>query len=163
MEFDIGTILYIVITLVAVLVGVLGKKKKPAGTGSGGDEGASQPGFLENLERVLSGQQERTPITELQDYEEDLPAEEGLDAEVDPAPVWEPVKDPGTSEIYDLKREAMREREPDIILTEGDILDEPLQVIELDEESGTGFLELVQKFDARTAVIYSAILNRREY
>ena len=35
MDFDVGNILYIVITLVAVIIGVLGKKKKPAEGGSG--------------------------------------------------------------------------------------------------------------------------------
>ncbi len=36
MDFDTGNILYVVITLIAVIVGLLGKKKKKAqGSGSG--------------------------------------------------------------------------------------------------------------------------------
>ncbi len=59
MDFDIGNILYIVITIVAVAVGLLGKKKKPAEGGSGAPKGNARPGFMENLERVLQMGQEQ--------------------------------------------------------------------------------------------------------
>ncbi len=50
MDFEIGNLFYIVITIVAVVVGLLGKKKKPAGQGTSETGGEKRPGFLENLE-----------------------------------------------------------------------------------------------------------------
>ena len=46
MDFDIGNILYVVITLVAIIASLLGKKKKPASKDA-------KPGFFDNLEQVL--------------------------------------------------------------------------------------------------------------
>ena len=153
MDFDIGNILYIVITLVAVLVGVLGKKKKPGTTGSGEGVGQSQPGFMENLERLLTGGQENPEIVDLQEFEEDLPPEEGLVTE----------KAPSIMDDYDRIMQGDRQEESDLFYTDGDSMTESLEVIELDEKAGISFFDIVNKFDARTAVMYSAIINRLDY
>ena len=58
MEFEIGNLFYIVITMVAIIVGLLGKKKKPAGQGTGETEGRARPGFMENLEKAFNMGQE---------------------------------------------------------------------------------------------------------
>lgn len=163
MEFDIGNILYIVITLVAVLVGVLGKKKKPGTPGTGEGGGKAQPGFMENLERLLTGGQENPAVVDLQEYEEDLPAEEGLASELEADSKWEPIKAPSIMDEYDRIMQGNQQEESDIFFTEGDSLMESLEVIELDKEAGTDFLDMVNKFDARTAVVYSAIINRLDY
>lgn len=82
MDFDIGNILYIVITIVAVAVGLLGKKKKPADGGSGTPGSEARPSFMENLERVLTMGQEPQEVQYLQESEEGLPAEELVEVEV---------------------------------------------------------------------------------
>ena len=163
MDFDIGNILYIVITLVAVLVGVLGKKKKPGAQGTGEGEGKAKPGFMENLERMLTMGQENPAVVDLQEFEEDFPAEEGLASELEPDSKWEPMKAPSIMEEYDRIMQGNQQEESDIYFTEGDSSVESLEVIELNKETGTSFFEIVNKFDARTAVVYSAIINRLDY
>lgn len=163
MDFDIGNILYIVITLVAVIIGLLGKKKKPArqGESKGGSE--AQPGFMENLERVLRMGQENPEVADLQSFEEDFPVEEIITSEAEPEARWEPLKAPNIMDDYERIMKHQQEDDTDNFNTgEGD-MNKIIEVIELDEESGTGFLDIVQEFDAETAVVYSAILNRLDY
>ena len=163
MEFDIGTILYIIITLVAVLIGVLGKKKKPADGGSGTPAGETRPSFMENLERVLTQGQEQPRIAELRNYEEDLPAEDYLAEE--PEEQVQPMADPGMTlmQEYELIRKEGGISDPDLIMAEGGTESETLEVIDLDYETGTDYFEIVRDFDAGTAVVYSAIINRIDY
>jgi hypothetical protein len=163
MDFDIGNILYIVITLVAVIIGLLGKKKKPADQGEGGEGGEAQPGFMENLERVLRMGQENPEVTDLQAFEEDVPAEAYVESESEPVAKGEPRQAPSIMDDYERIMHNRQEEDLDIYFKgEGDE-NEALEVIELDEKSGTGFLDLVQEFDARTAIVYSAIINRLDY
>ena len=163
MEFDIGNILYIVITLVAVLVGVLGKKKKPGVPGTVEGGGKAQPGFMENLERLLTMGQENPEVVDLQDYEEDLPVEEALASDLEPESRWEPMQAPNIMDEYDRIMQGNQQEESDIYYTEGDSMVESLEVIELDKEAGTSFFDMVNNFDARTAIVYSAIINRLDY
>ena len=163
MDFDIGNILYIVITLVAVIIGLLGKKKKPAGQAEGEEAGEAQPGFMENLERVLRMGQDNPEVAELQPFEEDLPEEVILESAADTELRYEPMKAPSIMDDYERIMQNRQEQESDIYFTgEGD-MDRIMEVIELDEDSGTGFLDMVQEFDARTAIVYSAIINRLDY
>lgn len=163
MEFDIGTILYILITIVAVLVGVLGKKKKPAEGAPGATDGASRPSFMENLERVLTQGQEPAQVRDLLDYEEDLPAEEYVSDEL----VEEVPPEPqGRKSLMDQYEEIMRRNkgsDPDLLSAEEGKMEGALQVIDLDENTGTDYFEIVRDFDAGTAVVYSAIINRLDY
>jgi hypothetical protein len=46
---------------------------------------------------------------------------------------------------------------------EGESTTKPLEVVELDDEGGTNYFEIVRDFDAGTAVVYSAIINRVDY
>ncbi len=163
MEFDIGNILYIVITLVAVIIGLLGKKKKPVNKGEGEEGGEAQPGFMQNLERVLRMGQENPEVSELQAFEEDLPPEEVLVSEAEPNDRWEPIKAPSIMDEYERIMQSNQQEDPDIFFSGENEMDQVLDVIELDRESGTGFLDVVQNFDARTAVVYSAIINRLDY
>ena len=155
MDFEIGNILYIVITLVAVIIGLLGKKKKPAKGGSGAPEGSARPGFLENLERVLQMGQEPAEITELQEFEADLPVEEPVAAEA--------VDD----SFLDVRNRPSIMDEYDRIMNRGNDGDEfasdAVEVVELDEIPGTNYFEIVKDFDAGTAVVYSTIINRLDY
>ena len=152
MDFDIGNILYIVIMLVAVIVSLLGKKKKPAQGGSEKPAGKARPSFMENLERVLTMDQEQTQIKDLQNYEEDLPVEEFHSEEPVQEAKPEVLKGPTIMEEYERIMNVNRELDPDA-----------LEVIDLDELQGTDYFEIVRDFDAGTAVVYSAIINRLDY
>ena len=163
MDFDIGTILYIVITLVAVIIGVLGKKKKPAEGGSGAPESASRPSFLENLERVLTMDQEPARVTELQDYEEDLPAEEITSKEAVEDSFADLRNRPGIMEEYDRIMNQNQDKGLEFMMQGRNFSSEPLEVIDLEEAYGTDYFEIVRDFDAGTAVVYAAIINRLDY
>jgi len=161
MAFEIGNILYIVITLVAVIVGVLGKKKKPADGGSGAPGSDARPGFMENLERVLQMGQEPVEVTELRESEEDLPVEE-----VVPVPSAEESIDdvrnrPSIMDEYD--RIMNRSKDGELVMEDGEHNTEALEVIDLDDMQGTDYFEIVREFDAGTAVVYSTIINRLDY
>lgn len=164
MDFDIGNILYIIITLVAISLGLLGKKKKKPGDGApASGEGDSQPGFLENLERTLSrlGQEDRE-IVDLREYEPDLPPEEPEDEEIVET-VAEPASTSSWMDNYDqiLKRMENREADPDLMNMKG--TSESIEVIDLEMEEAVDYFKVIQNFDAGTAVVYSAIINRLDY
>jgi len=163
MDFEIGNILYIVITLVAVIIGVLGKKKKPAGGGSGASEGSARPGFLENLERVLQMGQEPAEPTELQEFEADLPVEETVAAEVVDDPFVDIRNRPSIMEDYDRIMNRGKDGELDFMTEEGEQTNEEMELLEFDEIPGTNYFEIVRDFDAGTAVVYSTIINRLDY
>ena len=163
MDFEIGNLLYIVITLVAVIVGILGKKKKPADGDSGTPESASRPGFLENLERVLQMGQEQTEIKNLQDFEADLPVEEVIVAEAEEESIGDLRNRPGIMEEYDRIMIRSKEGELDPMMAEEGLSDETMEVVDLDEMQGANYFEIVRDFDAGTAVVYSSIINRLDY
>ena len=155
MDFEIGNLLYIVITLVAVIVGVLGKKKKPADGGSGGPgESAARPGFLENLERVLQMGQEQPEIKDLQEFEVDLPDEEILTAPTSEKSHADLRNRPSIMEEYDRIMNRSNE---------GELMDGALELFDLDEAQGNNYFEIVRDFDAGTAIVYSTIINRLDY
>ena len=161
MDFEIGNILYIVITLVAVIIGVLGKKKKPADGGSGAPGSEARPGFMENLERVLQMGQEPVEVTELQESEEDLAVEE-----VVPVPAAEKSFDdvrnrPSIMDEYE--RIMNRSKDGEFEMEDGELNTEALEVIDIDDMQGTNYFEIVREFDAGTAVVYSTIINRLDY
>ena len=159
MDFDIGNIFYVVITLVAVIVGILGKKKKPSGTGSG--ENAPKSGFLENLEKVFTMGQEDQLVVDLQDDEMDIPVEE---SEYEPAVSDKVSREaPRLMNEYERYMERSEKADHDIILSERDMVADSLQIIDLEDDHGTDYFEVVKDFDARTAIVYSAIINRIEY
>ena len=163
MDFEVGNILYIVITLVAVIIGLLGKKKKPADGGSGAPESASRPGFMENLERVLQMGQEQPEIKDLQDFEADLPVEQVIPAEAVEESLLDLRNRPGIMEEYDRIMNRNKDGELDFTMTEGGLTDEAMQVIDLDGTKGSNYFEIVSDFDAGTAIVYSTIINRLDY
>lgn len=156
MEFDIGNILYVVITLVAIIASLLGKKKKPAGQNK-------KPGFFENLEQVLKMGQEDPVLSDLQDYEPDLGEE---DAEYEYLHEDEPL----------IAEQAVMEEAPSSIFADyeglmasvqapldGKAASDQMELIDLDDGDEPDYFDIVKDFDARTAVIYSAIINRVNY
>ena len=170
MDFDIGNILYLVVTLVVVIVGLLGRKRKTARKPAPGGEkeGQAKPSFMENLEKVLTMGQEVPAVTEIPENEPDiLPEEVVTEAEAEPVK-GEPVSSgagmtSALMEEYSRVRGGIAEPAGELIQTETDIITEPIEVIRLDEEEGTDYFEIVKDFDAGTAVVYSAIINRVDY
>jgi len=160
MEFEVGNLFYIVITIVAIIVGILGKKKKPAGQGTGESGNETRPGFFENLEKAFNMGQEDQMVVDLQDHEEDMPVEEKGEA---PTPTLSSEAG-GLMEEYERMLAVRKKEMPGgIVLTEADMINEPLEVINLDDEGGTNYFEVIKDFDAGTAVVYSAIINRVDY
>jgi len=160
MDFEIGNILYIVITLVAVIVGVLGKKKKPANGGSSAPGSEARPGFMENLERVLQMGQEPVEITELQNFDEDVPVEEEVPVHVAEESFDDIRNRPSIMEEYDRIMNRSKDRE--FMMEDGEH-SEILEVMDLDDMQGTDYFEIIRDFDAGTAVVYSTIINRLDY
>ena len=162
MDFDVGNILYIVITLVVVIVGLLGKKKKPAQGGTGEPGSEAQPGFMENLERVLKMGQEESQVADLEPFEEDLPVEKTVQVQA-AEPVSDVMNRPGIMEEYDRIMNRSTDGDPGLVMAEGESMTEAMEVEDLDYIPGTDYFEIVKDFDAGTAVVYSAIINRLEY
>ena len=157
MDFDIGNILYVVITLVAIIASLLGRKKKPGGK-------QSKPGFLENLDKILKmGQEDPTPIT-LQDFEPDMEAEsEESDTEFVPEVSGIMDKAPSLMEEYEMLLKNRGGSLVEEMHYEGDDSADSIEVVDLDDEGGADYSNIVRDFDAKTAVVYSAIINRLEY
>jgi hypothetical protein len=173
MDVDIGNILYIVITLVALSLGLLGRKKKKPGTGGPDGSGSeSQPGFLENLERVFSSLgQEAQQVVDLRDNEPDLALDENeYEPFIAPEAQMEPVHGRFTDQ-YDriMGRGGESEKEqwqeekikPESVF--GPRSTGPLEVIDLDNQTGVDYFQVIKDFDAGTAIVYSAIINRLDY
>ena len=75
-------------------------------------------------------------------------------------PVAEEARVPSQYEEY---LERLRSREGDIIMSDPANITEPLEVLDLDDEEGTDYFEVVKDFNAATAVVYSTIINRLDY
>jgi hypothetical protein len=167
MDFDIGNLFYVVITLVAVIVGLVGRKRKSSarGTVPGGTENQPRPGFLDSLEQVLTMGQEEPPVMDLRDYEPDLTGEgEVKEEEIQTETVLadDPQVTPSYMEEYERVLGKLQSREANSDLSMGSV-NLPIEVISLEDDEGTNYLEIIRNFDAGTAVVYSAILNRLDY
>jgi hypothetical protein len=165
MDFDIGNILYVVITLVAIIAGLLGRKKKPANQSPKETSDESQPGFMENIERILRMGQENPQVADLQDYEEDIDFDESKPVAPLKSELVAETLVPSTSILddYDRIMNSINEVDYDVSFADGDHLDESLKLGDMDHEGESNYFEIVKDFDARTAVIYSAIINRLDY
>jgi hypothetical protein len=166
MDFDLGNILYVVITLVAIAAGLLGKKKKPANQSPTETGNEAQPGFMENIERILRMGQENPQVNDLQDFEDDIAFEETMP----PASLHSELADktvvPSKSILddYDQIMNSMDGVVYDTSFTNGDRhSEESLELIDMDHEEGIHYLDIVKDFDAGTAIVYSAIINRLDY
>lgn len=175
MEFDIGTLIYIIITIIAVVAGALGRKKKPqqttpsdnepAGesTGSGGffgKLGEQFEGFIEEAKEATQFNTQKEPEPEPVQVESEKAYESILDQynfthddnNSDYAD-FEGVFDPDSDENKPLiEAEATRSTESPTI-----------EIIDIDKQENPDYFEIVQDFDLGTAVVYSTIINRKEY
>jgi len=167
-DFDIGTIVYVVITLVAVLIGLLGRKKKAAGAGSESARDTGENDFMQNLGKAFgTGRDVQASNAEMHRQEEPGMVRKASD-------MWEEYAQlHGTEEEKEhiaergfrggMEREEKEEEEEKEILSEIEEPADQLDVIELGEYEGTNYFDIVRDFDAGTAVVYSAIINRPAY
>ena len=162
MDFDFGNLIYIIATLVAILVGVLGKKKKPAQGASPGDSGQTGKGnIFDLLGKEFEGYMESNRDTQAPEYEDsqEYGYSDGMEESV---PVAEAVP-----EVYrsynegNYNPEAQVNRE--LIQSEGGSSTDAIQVIDLDEDEGQDYFDVVKDFNLESAIIYSAVINRNEY
>ncbi len=165
MDFDIGNIFYIIITLIVVIIGLMGKKK-PGSKGAGKGKGSPVTGFMENLEKAFNPDQEEQYAmdpreeqytVDIQEAETDLPQEEtepGYDDAPKPLTLMEEYELTlkNTGEQGDLGGSLIEE-----------MVTDPLEIIELDEVEGIDYCEAIRRFEAGTAVVYSTIINRLDY
>jgi len=164
MEFDFGNILYIVVTIIALVAGIAGKKKKkPVTTGSAPAQEKSPLSFLEQLGIDVS---EFEPKVELR--EEDVVYDEEsfeYEEEEEPEPIVESTPAPGIFSSYEGIFNPELEMNKNLIEREAIQSTAPIELIDLDdlEDSGMETLDLVKNFDPVSAVIYSEILQRRAY
>jgi hypothetical protein len=192
-DFDVGTILYVVITLVAVLIGLLGKRKKPTVSGSGLGQGKAggEREFQQNLESAFNVSRDEEVEDDQELYGQEASMQEAVtrmrrerDREMEERTrgMWEEYEAMhGTekekesiaeSSLEGIDEEGIRseiEGEPGTgkgektVLTEVQEPADMLEVIELGEFEGASYFDIVRDFDAVTAVIFSAIINRTEY
>lgn len=174
MEFDIGTLIYIIITIIAIVAGVAGKKKNPAGnTAPAGEE--APKGFFDKLEEQIGGfvDEAKESVNSVSDeirsavtgdesvmqqeavqedrFNYDTDFEEDYESEFN---AFEGVLDQEQQDNLDLvNSEATR------VTDEEDVM----QVIDMDQPNHPDYFEVVKDFDLGTAVIYSTIINRKEY
>ena len=180
MEFDIGTLIYILITIIAIVAGVAGQKKKPAKGTAAPDSGGENEsrGFFDKLEEQLGGFMDETK-EKVQNFSDEILYQEKRS---------EPVMQEGVSNYNDRMMEVDYDEDNEIyqnaynafegvldpdkqenleLITEEAIRtteeSEVLQVIEMDNMSHPDYYEIVREFDLGTAVIYSTIINRPDY
>jgi hypothetical protein len=175
MDFDIGTLIYIVITLVAVIAGAFSQKKKPAGKPSGGEAepSASSGNIFSRLEKQFEGFVDEAKEATQEIRQEFISSEEALEEIRDDDFVF-------AEEVHEERQNEEKEPvttafagfegtfDPELVMNRELIEAEAnrsteLQVIELDEELYADYYEIVEDFDLGTAVIYSAIINRPDY
>lgn len=175
MEFDIGTLFYILITIIAIVASVLGKKKKPAEGQQSSDEESGPFGFFSKLEEQINGMADDTREGVQQVAEDVIPAEQRDDQRIlqdKDSYDWQSASydgDSATSGDYYNEFEGYydsdKQKSLDAIIEEAErsTSDEAIQVIEVEDISHPDYFKIVEDFDLGTAVIYSTIINRKEY
>ena len=165
MEIDIGTLIYILIMIVAIVFGAFNKKKKPA-TGEPVNEEKSSGSFFDKLEQQLTGFVDETRAS-VQSVAEDIPP--GVEQEILSAGEGEEADEEITDSLYSgysgifdaesVLRSNASNDEGERAIDQSMIL----ELIETDEIQYPDYYDIVEEFDLGTAVIYSAIINRKEY
>ncbi len=147
MEDGVSAILYIIISAIIILVGVLGKKKKPqqipGGSGNGEPEGMD---FFEKLglKDIDEGKEEYIDVEE--EVEETKKADDSELHEISIAPTFDDQSEKRAEveeKIFEEKTE--KENAYSILLDEVDY----------------DIKEIKEEFDLKKAIIYSEIINRK--
>lgn len=146
MEDGVSSILYIIITAIIILVGVLGKKKKPQQIPGGSGNG--EPGGMDFFEKLgLREQEEQEGFIDVEEDEEmtEIP----VDKETQRLSVTSVFKEQSdkTAEVTEKVFEEETE-EVNAYSEISDVYDNDIN-------------EIKDEFDLKKAIIYSEIINRK--
>lgn len=146
MEDGVSSILYIIITAIIILVGVLGKKKKPQQIPGGSGNG--EPGGMDFFEKLgLREQEEQEGFIDVEE-----------DEEMTEIPVDKETQRLSVTSVF--KEQSDKKAE----VTEKAFEEETEEVnaySEISDEYDNDINEIKDKFDLKKAIIYSEIINRK--
>lgn len=146
MEDGVSSILYIIITAIIILVGVLGKKKKPqqipGGSGNGETGGMD---FFEKLGLRKQGEEQEGFI----DVEED---EENTEIPVD--------KETHRLSVTSVFKE-QSDKKAEVTEKAFEEETEEVDAYEIVDEYDHDINEIRDEFDLKKAIVYSEIINRK--
>lgn len=171
MDFDFGTLIYIIVTIVAIVAGAMGNKKKPS-KGKTGSSGS----FFDKLEEQIGGFVDETKES-VSSVTDDLGfSDEEREGQAAPEYSWDDEsteayreEDDSSGIAYsDFQGVYNPEKEKNLDLIQQEAVratdeSDALEVIEMEESSYPDYFEIVSDFDLGTAVVYSTIINRIEY
>ncbi|MBE9510542.1 MAG: hypothetical protein IMY71_06670 [Bacteroidetes bacterium] len=146
MEDGVSAILYIIISAIIILVGVLGKKKKPQqipGGSSGGVTGGMN--FFEKLG--------------LRDMDEDK--FEFSDVEEEIEETTETAEREQQGSLITSTFEDQSDKKAEVTEKVFEDKTEEVNVYEISDESDNDINEIKDEFDLKKAIIYSEIINRK--
>lgn len=147
MEDGVSSILYIIITAIIILVGVLGKKKKPQKIpGSSGDGETGGMGFFEKLGLREQGEEQEGFI----DVEED--------EEITEIPVEKETHRVSVTPAFNDQSDKKAEVTEKVFEEETEKVD---AYSEISDEYDNDINEIKDEFDLKKAIIYSEIINRK--
>ena len=146
MEDGVSSILYIIITAIIILVGVLGKKKKPQQIPGGSGNG--EPGGMDFFEKLgLREQEEQEGFIDVEEDEEmtEIP----VDKETQRLSVTSVFKEQ-SDKTAEVTEKAFEEE-----------TEEVNAYSEISDEYDNDINEIKDEFDLKKAIIYSEIINRK--
>ena len=146
MEDGVSSILYIIITAIIILVGILGKKKKPQQIPGGSGNG--KPGGMDFFEKLgLREQEEQEGFIDVEEDEEmtEIP----VDKETQRLSVTSVFKEQSDKKA-EVKEKAFEEE-----------TEEVNAYSEISDEYDNDINEIKDEFDLKKAIIYSEIINRK--
>jgi len=180
MDLDIGSLFYILMAIVAVIGGIARKRKKTTTEAPVAEEGSesSKEGFFGKLEKQFEGFADEAKNS-MQNLKNDFipgsaPVKEAEYAEVDERDYFEKMNDEyEAADKNDLKNNFAKyeglwspddEQNDELMESEGISVTDALELSHLDEDQEISFedMKMLKEFDARTAIIYSTIINRIE-
>ncbi len=146
MEDGVSSILYIIITAIIILVGVLGKKKKPKQIPGGSGNG--EPGGMDFFEKLgLREQEEQEGFIDVEEDEEmtEIP----VDKETQRLSVTSVFKEQ-SDKTAEVTEKAFEEE-----------TEEVNAYSEISDEYDNDMNEIKDEFDLKKAIVYSEIINRK--
>jgi hypothetical protein len=160
MDFEIGNVIYIIATIVAIAVGLLSKKKKPAGTGAPvSSEPEKKPGIFDALGKEMESFLESKRMYDGIEVDSEVDSDIEFESLEEAAAPIEEV--PFQSEYKGMLNSEMKANYNRII-SDGS-MDMPMEIIDLEGDEEPDFFDIDKEFDLKSAIIYSAIINRIEY
>ena len=147
MEDGVSAILYIIISAIIILVGVLGKKKKPQQIpGGSGNRETGGMDFFEKLGLKDMDEEKEEFIDIEEEIEETKKAGDREQYETSITPAFEVQSDKRTEVIQQIVIEETEEEDA---------------YSEISDEFDDDINEIKDEFDLKKAIIYSEIINKK--